>query len=72
MNPMKIMAAFNTFRSNHPKVVQFFQVVFGSGVVEDTIIEISVTKPGEEKITTNMKIKQSDIELFEELKNMSV
>lgn len=71
MNPMKIMAAFNTFRSNHPKVVSFFQTVLGSKVEEGTIIEISVTKPGEEKITTNMKVKQSDIELFEEMKNMS-
>jgi hypothetical protein len=40
MNPMKIMAAFNTFRSNHPKVVEFFQVVFGQRVEEGTIIEI--------------------------------
>lgn len=71
MNPMKIMAAFQTFRSNHPKVVEFFQVVFGSKVEEGTIIEVTVTKPGEEPITTNMKVKQSDIELFEELKNMS-
>ncbi len=70
MNPMKIMAAFNTFRSNHPKVIEFFQVVFGQRVEEGTIIEISVTKPGEETITTNMKVKQSDIELFDELKNM--
>ena len=72
MNPMKIMAAFNTFRNNHPKVVQFAQVVFGSGVEEGTVIEISVTKPGEETITTNMKIKQSDMELFDELKGMQV
>lgn len=71
MNPMKIMAAFNTFRSNHPKVVEFCQVVFGSGVEEGTIIELTVTKPGEEPITTNMKVKQSDIDLFDEFKNMS-
>ncbi len=73
MNPgsiMKIMNAFNTFKMNHPKVVSFVQVVFGSKIEEGTIIEISVQKPGEEPITTNMKVKQSDIELFEELSNM--
>ena len=72
MNPMKIMEAFNTFRSNHPKVVEFARVAFGSRLDEGTIIEVSVTKPGEETITTNMKIKQSDIELFDELRNMSM
>lgn len=71
MNPMKIMAAFNTFRANHPKVFSFFQTVLAGKVEEGTIIEVSVTKPGEEKITTNMKVKQSDIELFEEMKNMT-
>lgn len=70
MNPMKIMEALNTFRSNHPKVVQFVQHVFGGRLEEDTIIEISVKKPGQEPVTTNMKIKQSDIDMMEEIKNM--
>ncbi len=73
MNPMKIMEAFNTFRSNHPKVVDFANYVFGSRLEEGTIIEISVKKPGEEEpITTNMKLKQSDIDLFDELKGMGM
>lgn len=67
---MKIMNAFNTFKANHPKVVSFIKVVFSSKIEEGTIVEISVTKPGEEPITTNMKVKQSDIELFEELSKM--
>lgn len=37
-------------------------------VPEGTIIEISVTRPGEEPITTNLKVTQSDLELVEELR----
>ena len=72
MNPIKIMEAFNTFRSNHPKVVEFGKVAFSGQMEEGTIIEVSVTKPGEETITTNMKLKQSDIDMFNELKSMGM
>ena len=67
-NMMQAMAAFNTFRSNHPKFIQFFQMVFSSGVPVDTVVEITVTKPGEEPITTNIKVKESDLQLFNSLK----
>ena len=32
---------------------------------------ITVTKPGEEPITTNMKVLQSDLDLLDELKNLA-
>ena len=35
------------------------------------IIEITVTKPGEEPITTNMKVQQSDLELLQELQDIA-
>lgn len=67
---MKMMGALNQFKANHPKVLAFVKAVFGSEISEGTVIEISVTKPGEDKITTNMKVQQSDIELFKSLGNM--
>lgn len=73
MNPasmMKIMGAMNTFKSNHPKFVNFIQVAFGRGIEEGTIIEISVTKPGEEKITSNIRVLQSDLDLLNSLKDI--
>lgn len=73
MNPasmMKIMGAMNTFKSNHPKFVNFIQVAFGNGIEEGTIIEISVTKPGEEKITSNIRVLQSDLDLLNSLKDI--
>ena len=51
MNPasiMKMMKAKNTFIANHPKFVSFLQYAFGSGIPADSVIEITVTKPGQE------------------------
>ncbi len=73
MNPadmMKAMGAFKNFQAAHPKAVSFFQVVFGSGIPADTVMELTVTKPGENPMTTNIKVTQQDLELFESLKNM--
>ena len=74
MNPqnmMQILGALGTFRSNHPKFAGFMGMFLRSGVPEGTIIEVTVTKPGEESITTNMKVLDSDIKLFEALKDMA-
>lgn len=73
MNPadmMKVMGAFRNFQQAHPKAVSFFQVVFGSGIPEGTVMELTVTKPGENPMTTNIKVTQQDLDLFESLKNM--
>lgn len=74
MNPasiMKIMNAKNKFTANHPKFVAFLNAVFSTGITEGTIIEITVTKLGEEPITTNMKVQQSDLDLLQELQDIA-
>ena len=55
---------------NHPKFVAFLNRCFAGGLKEGTIIEITVTNPGEAPITSNIKVQQSDLELLEELKEM--
>ena len=73
MNPqamLTMMSLFGGFKARHPKFVSFGNDIMKSGVPEDSIIEISVTKPGCEKITTNLKITKEDLELIETLKNM--
>ena len=73
MNPaslMKIMNARNKFVENHPKFAAFLNAVLSAGITEGTVIEITVTKPGE-PITTNMKVLQSDLDLLDELKNLA-
>ncbi len=74
MNPqsmMQFMSALNTFRTNHPKFAGFMGMVMKSGIPEGSVIEITVTKPGEEPVTTNMKVQQSDIEFMQALKSMN-
>ncbi len=68
---MKIMNAKNRFTENHPKFAAFLNKIFSSGITEGTIVEIKVTKPGEEPVMTNIKIKQSDIELMKELQGLA-
>ena len=51
MNPaniMKIMNAKNKFTANHPKFVAFLSAVFSREMEEGTVIEITLTRPGEE------------------------
>lgn len=74
MNPailMKLMSAKNTFTANHPKFVAFLNAVFSNGIEEGTIIEITVQKPGQERITSNLKVQQSDLELLQGLKDLT-
>ena len=74
MNPaniMRIMNAKNKFTANHPKFVAFLSAVFSREMEEGTVIEITLTRPGEEPMTTNMKVQQSDIDLFQSLKDLN-
>lgn len=68
---MKLMNAKNKFTGNHPKFVAFLNAVFSRGVTEGTIIEITVKRPGEEALTTNMKVLPSDLELLDEMKELA-
>lgn len=77
MNPavlMKLMSAKNTFVENHPKFAAFVNAVFmnGNKITEGTVVEITIIRPGEEPISANLRIQQSDLDLFEELKNLTV
>lgn len=74
MNPasiMKIMNAKSTFTANHPKFAAFLGAVFQTGIEEGTIIEITVQKPGQEPLTSNIKVQQTDLELFKEISELA-
>ena len=62
---MKIMNLKNKFAANHPKFVSFINYCLNGGIQEGTVIEITVTKPGEQPVTSNMKVMQSDIDIFQ-------
>ena len=67
---MKLMNAKNKFTNNHPKFVAFLSAMFSTGIPEGTVIEITVTKPGQAPVTSNIMVKQEDLELMETLKDM--
>ncbi len=74
MNPaslMKMMNLKNKFEKNHPKFVAFLQTVFSRPLEEGTIIELTVKRPGEDAITTNISVTADDIEMFNEMKNLT-
>ena len=67
---MKLMSAKNQFSNNHPKFEAFLNSVFSKKMGEGTVIEMTVTRPGEKPLTANLKVQQSDLDLLEELKEV--
>ena len=73
MNPssmMQLMQGINTFKENHPKFAGFLGLMVKGGIPEGTVIEVTVTRPGEDPITANMKVLPSDLELMQSLKDI--
>ena len=68
---MKIMSAKNKFGATHPKFMAFIKNVICTGVEEGTVIEVTVTKPGMKAVKTNLSVKNSDRELFDQLKDLT-
>lgn len=71
MNPasvMKLMSAKKRFTANHPKFVAFCNAMYEKGIQEGTVLEVTVTRPGEAPVTSNLRVQASDLELIEELK----
>ncbi|MCF0131606.1 MAG: hypothetical protein HUJ71_07735 [Pseudobutyrivibrio sp.] len=67
----KITSAFNKFKSNHPKLLPFFKASAPKLMQPGTVVEISVTDASGEKLETNLRIQESDIDLFNTLMSMS-
>lgn len=74
MNPsviLKIMNAKNKFVENHPKFTAFLSMVYSRGIEAGMVIEITVTRPGEEPITSNIRVQESDLELLRSLQDLA-
>lgn len=73
MNPLKLLqlkSAWNRFKENHPKFPKFLTAVYQKGMKEGTIIEFRVTTAGGEEMAANVKLKEDDIALFQELQDL--
>ena len=74
MNPtsiLKLMSAKAQFERNHPKFMAFVKAIMSRPIEEGTVMEITVTRPGEEPLTANIKVQQSVLDLLAELKGLS-
>ena len=73
INPMKLLQiknAWDQFQANHPKFPKFLSAVHQHGIQEGTIIEVKITTPEGEELTSNLKVKAEDIALFQEMKEL--
>lgn len=73
MNPaklFKIKSSWETFAKNHPRFPQFISALQNNGIEEGTIIEINVTTAEGKNLSTNLKITESDKEMFQDLSEL--
>lgn len=71
MNPgnmMKLMAAKKQFTARHPKFVAFVNDIFSKEIEAGTVMELTITRPGQSPVTTNIKVQPEDAELIREMK----
>ena len=68
MNPFTILKYQSQLEGNHPRAAEFVKKVILTGLPEGTVVEVSITKPGEETKTSNIRVTREDIELFDEVR----
>lgn len=66
----KIKSMWDEFSNQHPKLPRFFQAVASQPMEEGTVIELTISRPGGDTLTSNVKLTASDLALFDQLKEM--
>ena len=56
MEMMQFAKELDNFKKNHPKVAKFLAIEFGKG----SILELKITRPGQEEKVSNMRILPED------------
>lgn len=69
---IQMMNIWNKFKQNHPKFPKFMTAVYQNGIKEGSIIEINVTTADGQSLNSNLRISAEDMELVEQLKNLSL
>lgn len=67
---LKLRNARETFYQNHPKMRPFMKAMMKSKIKEGTVLELTIKNPDEEPITANIRVQESDIELFHSLHDL--
>ena len=69
---LQLMNLWNRFQNNHPKFPKFLMAVYQNGLEEGSIIEINVTTAEGQSLSSNLKLNAEDMELLNQLKNLSL
>ncbi len=69
MNLMQLKESWAVFKDNHPKFPRFLKAALNGSLKEGSVVEIHITPPEGKTLTTNLKLKASDLELFEQWKD---
>jgi len=72
MNPFTLLKYKSKLEDNHPKAAEFVKRVIMPGLPEGTVVEVSITKPGEDTKTSNIRVTKDDIDIFDELRKSKV
>lgn len=65
---LKMKGMWDKFTARHPKFPAFLKAAGQGAIEEGTVIEISITTAEGKKISSNLKVKAEDMEMFEILK----
>ena len=68
MNPFTLFKYKSKLEDNHPKAAEFVKRVIMPGLPEGTIVEVSITNPGEDTKTSNIRVTKDDIDMFDEVR----
>ncbi len=68
---IRLVNEMKTFGKNHPKMAQFIDQELFEELPVDTIVEVTVTRPGKEPVTGNFKVMKDDGQLLKDLKELS-
>lgn len=69
MAMMKIAGMIDKFKRNHPKIFPFFRDA-STMIREGAILEITVTSPEGESMTSNIRVTADDMELLSTMKEL--
>ncbi len=67
----QMKSMWERFERNHPKFPRFLSVVGRECLQAGTVLEISVTKPDGENITSNIRLTEDDMELFAAIRDLA-
>ena len=68
---MGVMKAKEAFEKNHPRFAAMFgQIISGRMVEEGSTIELTGTRPDGTKVTGNMRVQASDMEILSQLASL--